>query len=292
MVMVTFSNGKSVGMDGYLKSNLDIAKETIKRDLDHVFCVAGDERVGKSSLAFQCAAYCDETFCANWERRVHFTPENFLEGIKNSQPYEAHVYDEAMTGLSSRESMSRMNKTLQKVLAEVGQRNLFIFICIPDFFSLDSYIALHRSRCLLLVYFGERFSRGRFAFFGKDKKRNLYFLGKKLHNQKAVNPDFRGSFSGEYVVDETKYRGMKSEALRLHSLDWGVQNRNVDLNKFGCLLSWLIKDKSFHYEDIKAGMQKFGIEMSYDALRKVVYRYTSTYLSDKDLMIQGRGERV
>jgi len=260
-----------MAISGWLKSNLDLTKETITKDLDHLFCVCGDERAGKSLLAMQMAMYCDPTFCLE---RVCMTAEEFLKAVQTAKQYQAVVYDEAMTGLSSREAMSRCNKTLIRVLAEAGQRNLFLFICIPDFFSLDVYVALHRSRCLIQVYFGDNFTRGSFAFFAKDKKRQLYFLGKKMHNPKAVKPDFYGTFSGQYVLDEKAYRKKKADSLQLHTLDLN-ESRTVESHKFASLLCWLIKEKKLVYDDVLNGMRVFGTDMTYDAVRQVVHRHSS-----------------
>jgi len=197
-------------MDGYLKHNLDKAKKVIKEDWDMVFVVDGTEGAGKSTLAMQIAKYCDPSF--NIEKVV-FTPKDFRQAIINSEPYQAVVYDEAYTGLSSRATMTLINRTLISMLAEIRQKNLFVIVCMPCFFDLDKYVALWRSRALLHVYTDKDFKRGRFVFYNIDKKKELYINGKKFYSYAKPKPNFAGRFTSAYVVDEKEYRKKKRNSL-------------------------------------------------------------------------------
>ena len=67
-------------MDGYLRQNLTVAKDIVKKDWDMVFCVDGYEGSGKSVLAQQCAMFCDETFNID---RICFTPDGFVKAINS-----------------------------------------------------------------------------------------------------------------------------------------------------------------------------------------------------------------
>lgn len=198
-------------MDGYLKQNLEVAKEVILNDWDMVFCVDGYEGAGKSVLAMQCAKFCDPSFTVD---RVVFTPKEFQNAINNSEKYQAVVYDEAYTGLSSRATMTSINRALTGMLAEIRQKNLFVFVVMPTYFDLDKYVALWRSRALIHVYTGDKFKRGNFAFFNKDKKKYLYIKGKKFYSYSCAKPNFIGRFTNYYVVDEEEYRKRKAKALK------------------------------------------------------------------------------
>ena len=197
-------------MDGYLNANLDTAKRIIRKDLDMVFLVDGSEGAGKSVLAMECAFFCDPTLTLD---RIVFTPKEFRKAIIEAKPYEAVIYDEAYTGLSSRATMSLINRTLISMLAEIRQKNLFVFVVMPSFFDLDRYVALWRSRGLLHVYFGDDFERGFFAFYNSDKKKDLYINGKKFYSYSKPKPNFIGRFTNHYVVDEKAYRKKKKESL-------------------------------------------------------------------------------
>lgn len=197
-------------MDGYLKKNLEMAKGVIKKDWDMVFIVDGAEGSGKSVMAQQ-AAYCvDSTFNID---RIVFTPYAFRKAILASKRYQAIVYDEAYTGLSSRATMSLINRTLVSMLAEIRQKNLFVFVILPSFFDLDKYVALWRSRALIHIYTGQNFQRGFFTFYNAEKKKILYIEGKKYYSYNKPKANFYGRFSNHYVIDEQLYRKLKKEAL-------------------------------------------------------------------------------
>lgn len=206
MVIVT---DKNYYMDGYLKSNLDIANKTVKEDWDMFFIVDGVEGGGKSVLAQQMAYYNDNTLTMD---RICFTPEEFRDTIKKAKKYEAVIYDEAITGLSARGTMSLINKTLTSQMAQIRQKNLFVYIVLPTFFDLDKYVALWRSRALIHVYTVDNFKRGQFTFYNYDNKLKLYVNGKKFYNYSNPKPNFRGRFTKGYVVDEEEYRKKKAAA--------------------------------------------------------------------------------
>jgi len=208
--MMVKNGGKEFGMDGYLHANLTTAKNIIKKDWDMLFVVDGSEGSGKSVLAMQCAWYCDPSITLD---RIVFTPNEFRKTVANARPYQAIVYDEAYTGLSSRATMSLINRTLIKLLAEIRQKNLFIFVVMPTYFDLDKYVALWRSRALLHVYTGKAFQRGFFSFFNTERKKQLYVLGKKFYRYGAVKDNFHGRFPDYYIVDEKEYKKKKRNAL-------------------------------------------------------------------------------
>lgn len=197
-------------MDGYLKQNFDTAKTVILKDWDMIFAYDGAEGSGKSVKAMQDAYYSDPTLCMD---RIVFNPRDFIKAIMSARKGEAIVYDEAYTGLSSRATMSLINRTLIKMLAEIRHRNLFIFIVMPTFFDLDKYVALWRTRALIHVYTGDNFERGYFAFYNKDRKKDLYILGKKFYSYSLPKPNFIGRFTDFYVLDKAAYKEKKRTAL-------------------------------------------------------------------------------
>jgi hypothetical protein len=197
-------------LDGYIKGVYDTAKSVITKDWDMVFLVDGGEGMGKSVAAQQGATYCDPTFTIE---RIAFTPKEFREAVLKAKPYQAVIYDEAYTGLSSRSTMGVINRALVSMLAEIRQKNLFIFVVMPTFFDLDKYVALWRSRGLFHIYTGEDFQRGFIAFYNIDKKKDLYIQGKKFYNYHTPRPNFVARFTNHYTVDKEAYKLKK-----LHSL--------------------------------------------------------------------------
>lgn len=174
------------------------------------FAVDGGEGAGKSTLTIQMALYCDSTFDVS---RIVFTPNEFRKAVIGASKFQAIVYDEAYTGLSSRSAMSMINRNLVSMLAETRQKNLFLFVVMPCFFDLDKYAALWRSRALIHVYTGNDFERGYFAFYNVDKKKLLYIMGKKFYDYSKPTPNFYGRFNGEMVIDDKEYRNKKKQSL-------------------------------------------------------------------------------
>lgn len=201
---------KEYYMDGYLHSAMTTARNVIKKDWDMIFAVDGSEGSGKSVLAMQMGYYCDPSLTVD---RIVFTAKEFRTAIITAEKYQTVIYDEAYTGLNSRAAMSLINRTLVGVLAEIRQKNLFIFVVMPCFFDLDKYVALWRSRALIHVYTGKNFERGFFSFYNVDKKKYLYIEGKKFYSYGKPRPNFIGRFTNSYPIDEKEYKKRKRDSL-------------------------------------------------------------------------------
>ncbi len=204
MVKIEIGKHKFV-LDGFLKHNLDIMKNELKDDFDAFLIMSGRERFGKSTFAGQIATYLDNDYSL---KRCVFTPDQFVEAVLNSKKYQAIVFDEAHGYLNVRGSMSRFNRILIKIMAEMGSRNLFIIICLPSFFELDRYPAIHRSTGLIAIK-----KRGRFGAYGYQKKFWLYVKGRKTFNMAEVHPDFYGTFSKYFVYNKKAYDIKKNSSV-------------------------------------------------------------------------------
>lgn len=248
-------------MDGYLKKGYEKAKKVIVKDWDWLTIVDGTEGGGKSVIAQQGAKEVDPTFNIN---RIVFTPNEFRNAIINGEKYQAIVYDEAYTGLSSRGTMTDINKILVAMLAEIRQKNLFIFIVMPTFFDLDRYVALWRSRGLIHVYIDKGYGRGYFAYYNRDKKKALYMTGKKFYDYRRPKPNFRGRFTNRYVVDEVEYRKRKLEALKQHE----VEKLEKDEQKFNFAIKVLSNYAS--ERQIALDLNSVGLAISKSTIHNIL----------------------
>lgn len=203
-------------IDGFLHENLDRAKDLVKKDWDVMGLYDGYEGSGKSVKAMQDAYYLDHSFNLD---RVCFDAKKFKKAVLEAKMYQAAVYDEGFSGLSSREALGRINRTLVKLMAEIRQKRLFILIVMPTFFDLDKNIALWRSRYLIHVYTGDDNERGSFSFYGMNEKKVLYVLGKKTYSYSKPSPVFRGKFTNYYVLDEDAYRKAKYKGMQSRQKD-------------------------------------------------------------------------
>lgn len=193
-------------MDGYLKENLKLLKESVVyNDFDGFIVIAGKEGYGKSTFAFQIAKALDPSFCLD---RVVFSLEQFQNAIYTAEKFQCIVFDETMGYLSSRSSMSRFNKALVKIFSEMRSRNLFVILNITSFFELDRYPAVHRSNSLLYVH-----KRGQFASFDYNTKRLMYFEGKRTYTY-CKSPNFYGHFLKYFPLDKQAYEKKKQDSIK------------------------------------------------------------------------------
>ena len=201
-----------------LKRNLDekVIPDLHKRDKDCFLVIDGGEGKGKSTIAFQIGRYVDPTLNLN---RVVFSPDKFRDVVYNAKKGQCIIYDEAFTGLSSRASLSLINKVLISLTMQMRQKNLFVIIVLPTFFLLDKYIALFRARALIHV-FESKGRRGYFRLYNTRLKKLLYLTGQKTYsyNTKLVRTNFSGRFYGKFALGdeevEKKYRKKKEQALK------------------------------------------------------------------------------
>lgn len=253
MVLKVDVGGKEIYLDGYLKNNLDMAKAVIKKDWDMLFVVDGTEGGGKSVIAQHIGKYLDNSLCLE---RIVFTPKEFREAIIKAEKYQCIIYDEAYGGLSSRQTMSLVNKAIVNLLAQIRQKNLFIIMVLPCFFEFDRYAALWRSRALIHVYTGKGFERGYFSFYNAQKKKALYMKGKKFYEY-CVMPNFRGRFTKGYVVDEAAYRQRKLDAMTMDEEESG--GFNAYLEQRNSLIK-VLADSGWKHEAIADAVCKYSVK--------------------------------
>ncbi len=214
MVDVEFElNGEkqTFAMDKRVHNNIEKLKHQItKKDFDCVFIVDGSEGTGKSVFAMQLGKAIDSSFNID---RVCFNPQEFIKCIQTSEKGQVIIYDEAYTGLASRQSLSEVNKLIVSMMMEMRAKNLVVVIVLPTFFMLDRYVAIFRSRGLFHIYTNKG-RRGYFLYYNGKKKQTLYLLGRKLMSYSKPRVRMKGSFNGKYVVDEQTYRNKKDYALK------------------------------------------------------------------------------
>lgn len=259
--------GKTFYINELLKINLDFIIEQVhKHDWDFLLAVDGTEGSGKSTLAQQMAIYCDPNFCAS---KIAFTPNEFKKKVVNASKGDAIIWDEAMSGANVRATISNVNKSIIDLLAEIRQKNLFIFVVLPSFFDLDKYIALWRARALVHVYH-KAFKRGHFSFYNETKKKYLYIMGKKFYSYRTQSPNFRGNFLNGYAVDEAEYRKAKYDALRAADPKSRLTKmERAQISQRDCMYYVLKEQFNWSARMIKQELDKYGVvSMSEQAINK------------------------
>ncbi len=202
---------KPLYMDGELYNQLDtkVRPSVQKKDKDWFIAIDGEEGSGKSVFGMQIAKVLDPNFT---HEQVAFNSNDFIRLVMRSKKYQCIVFDEAFTGLSSRSSLSEINNLMVSLMMEMRQKNLFIIIIMPTFFMLDKYCALHRAKGLFHVYTRDG-KRGYWSFFDRRGMKYLYLNGKKFYEYGSQKPILFGRFQDQYMINESKYREVKSDSL-------------------------------------------------------------------------------
>lgn len=127
-----------------IKAWMDQQRQLMRSDWDLPIVVTGNERKGKSSIAFEMALYLDEAF--DPVEQTVFTADDFTRKATRLDKYRAVILDEAVSGGFSRDSSSQTNKRLAKFLTVCGDRNLIMFVLWPNLRWLDPILKEHRIR--------------------------------------------------------------------------------------------------------------------------------------------------
>lgn len=210
MVKTTSEDGKvELYLDGYMKNNLDTARERVRSNFDMVALYFGLEGSGKTTKALQDAYYLDPTICLD---RIVFNPNQFEEAVEIAQPEQAIIWDEA-DDLGGHWA-SRIIRTMKRLFKRIRKKRLFIFLVTPTIFDLNKYFVIHRALFICKVY-TDGLKRGHFAFYSGNSKRLLYMQGYKMWDDNAAYPDFRGKFTDlpkGFPIDLEAYEIKKDKA--------------------------------------------------------------------------------
>jgi len=271
--------GKTISyyMHDRLKANLDrkVKGELTKKDKDVVIAIDGAEGSGKSVMAFQLGKYVDPTLDLS---RVTFTAEEFKEAIFKAKKGQCVIFDEAFTGLSSRASLSSINRYLVSLMMQMRQKNLFVIVVLPTFFLLDKYVALFRTKALIHIYeSGGR--RGYFRLYNRKLKKDLYLKGKPTYSYmgKFVRTRFRGRFYGVFALGdeevENKYRKLKEKALG--NVEKNPMNAGqVKYKSQRDLLIYILRKISkMTYRQIANYFEEYDLAMSWAQIRNICVKF-------------------
>lgn len=246
-------------IDPIIKEQLDkIRHRVLHRDMDYVACFDGDEGSGKSVLAMQICKYLDPQFNVD---RIVFNSDDFIRLIKDPKVEKgsAILLDEAYNAANSRATMSEVNRSMIAVATEMRQKNLFVFVVLPSFFDLDKTLAIHRTRALFHVYFGEDYQRGQYVVFTKDTKKELYLAGKKKYSYSYPRSPFPPlRFFEQYVIDEQGYRKKKAEAFKKRTVSNQAKKWLMQRNAY---IKYIYTSLGISQADIGKIPTQYGCEM-------------------------------
>lgn len=215
-------NGVSLYLGGYIQETLRDIKDFNKHDWDNLMLITGPTGDGKTTLGKLLSFVLDPNITI---KQWAYNADQFEKIVDddNLPAMSAVVWDESdeLTGHWA----STMIQAMTRKMKRIRKKRLFIILITPTFHDMRPYFAVSRARCLFDVYAeperdeNGKFlpNRGRVRFFNQDKKRQLYFLGKKTWDMHCVAPNYYDSFGkvpDNYPINEAELEVKKDEAMK------------------------------------------------------------------------------
>lgn len=282
MVEIFYKDGRNVpnpngegNLSYYIEKKLIPYLEKIKsrinkKDKDHVIIIDGYEGAGKSTFGLQLGKYVDPTLDLS---RICMTADEFKQAIIDADKGQCVVYDEAVTGMTAGDSITKIGRLLKSMMMQMRQKNLFVIVIIPTIFELGKYAVLSRAKSFFHVYErGE--NMGYWVGYNKKDLKKLYLKGKKSYSY-LVRSFYNGNFRGKYVVNEEEYRKKKEKALFLieskdqilsRSAKKWINQRNIAIN--------LLINKGISYREISEWYKEQKSSLSPGAISDIRAKFT------------------
>ncbi len=208
---------KQYYMEDKLVQKLDLMVErTQTSKFDNVVLIDGDEGYGKSNMAVACAYYVAKKMGKEFTvDNVFFDPNKFME-YAGSTENQVIVWDEAALMALASDWQNKLQKKLIQFLMVARKKRHFFFFNVPKFFRLNEYFVIDRPIALIHVYARKETQLGRFVYFKKQSKNNLYY---EIKRTKRRNYDLFYNFHGTFpecislLIDEEAYESKKDDAI-------------------------------------------------------------------------------
>lgn len=241
----------SLYIDGYLKQVLDDANRFQQKNWDVIGFYCGYEGDGKTTKAMQDCLYMDHNFNLS---KIVFNAEQFNEVVDSCESGASILWDESDELGGSWQS--EMLMAIKRKFKRIRKQRLFIALATPTIFDLNKYFVIHRTRFMIHIY-TEGLERGKFRFFNREAKKNLFLKGKKEWNMGAAVPDFFGPFTDlpkGFPVSMEEYEAKKDAATR-----------NSDLNGFARTIPDAIAKKRREYlVNVSRWAESHGVKFKQD----------------------------
>ena len=187
----------------------------LRDDYDHITVFVGKERKGKSSFA----SFFMTLISPNFSLKNYFFKQSvFIDALIEKPPkQDGYLADEGGLIFFSRDSQSKSNKDIVKIMTVMGSMNLHVGICIVNYWLLDTYIRDHRVGTIFRIT-----DRGVFTAYTGDiafsiisnygYKNFKRFDGIKVPNDSTWNGYWNKGFIEVNDITEDKYKEAKSKA--------------------------------------------------------------------------------
>ena len=187
-----------------------IYKKIHEQDSDFFITVTGREGKGKTTFLMNFLALIDPELNL---KKICFKPLQFIEAVEIGKKSCIHL-DEGNLILFSREAMSGGNKDMVKILALMRQRNLCVGICVPNFWTLDTYMREHRVNCVIDIT-----ARGHYTGYIDKAIQLLSKYGKETKSCSSVVCPYGTFWKGTFNDGIPNINDINKESYMKHKTD-------------------------------------------------------------------------
>ena len=181
-------------VDDKLNDKIEIMCDIIeKSDGDAVIIADGGEGTGKSNiLSIVCYIFSLKLNRRYTSEDIYFDLDEMMKEIQSSKERIFH-FDEAALGAMAGDWQNQLQKKFIKMLMIARKRKHIICMAIPQFWRLNRYFAVDRSKALIHTYLQNGRTHGKYSYYTMRGKEMLYDEVKRKRNSFAYRALFTGS---------------------------------------------------------------------------------------------------
>lgn len=290
---------KQYSLDEKYINKLDLMIKRIEGVDDVVLPIDGDEGIGKTEFAVGTCYYISYKTGRHYGvDNIFFSLEEVISFIQNTKDQIIH-FDEAVLGLLINQRWEKTQEQFLQLVMVARKKRHFIVLCIPKFHRLPSYVIEDRSIGLVHVYSRKNLEKGRFCYFKKKSKDDLYEYWKRKR-VKAYKKfyDIHGTFGITSDVIFTpeeweEYNRKKDEGImsigrkKEPRVDKYIQQRNT-------LIKFIKEHFKLPASKTHELLKSIGVELSTTQIKEAVKdkKFEKSDLGDarRDTLIYGVNE--
>lgn len=255
---------------------LDLLIKRIKGTDDAVLIVDGDEGIGKTELSVGTCYYVAYTTGRKYGiDNIFFNLDEVIKFASTTENQIIH-FDEAALGLLLTQWQSKTQQQFIQLVMTARKKRHFIIICIPKFHRLPQYVMEERAIGLIHVYARKNMDKGRFCYFKRKNKDNLYqdWIHKKIKTYKK-HKNFRGTFgiysTRVFTSEEwAKYDIKKDEAIASITKEKKTLRESRAIEQRNKIIIWLKTSQNMSAMLLSNFLREIGVELSTTQIKDIV----------------------
>jgi hypothetical protein len=162
-----------------------------KANNDVVIIADGGEGTGKTNLlTVTCYLFSIKLHRKYGVDEIYFDLDQMMKDMQSTNAGIFH-FDEAALGAMADDWQNKLQKKFRKLLMIARKKKHVLVMAIPQFWRLNRYFAVDRSKALIHTYLKDGMEYGNFAYYTIKGKEILYEEIKRKKNPIAYRAVFR-----------------------------------------------------------------------------------------------------